>query len=161
MGRLFDAVSFMLAGVEINLYNGHAAVELEDMAHSYLAEHPGASLEPIAFVVGSKMDSQRLFNEIRRQAKQGRDKSELAAIFHVSLVNAIREMAAKAGVRKLCFSGGVFQNLVLNNLLESLLGNEFTLYFHRRFSCNDDSIAHGQIICDNLGATFARRNEQA
>jgi hydrogenase maturation protein HypF len=52
-------------------------------------------------------------------------------------------------MKRLAFSGGVFQNAVLVDLLIHHLSKDFTLFFHKELSPNDENIAFGQMILGN------------
>jgi hydrogenase maturation protein HypF len=70
----------------------------------------------------------------------------VAARFHVSLVQSVKMIAANWKVDSIAFSGGVFQNAVLVDLLLHHLSNEYRLLFHQQLSPNDENIAFGQLI---------------
>ena len=57
----------------------------------------------------------------------------------------IKNVAVRAGAKKIAFSGGVFQNAFLIDLVTILLHDEFELYFHRQLSPNDECIGFGQL----------------
>ena len=151
IGRLFDAVSYILTGLEINSYNGQAALHLENLAQKHLDSSQWQKLETLPFGDGLRLDGCSLFRSILLLKESGTDKSLLAARFHFTLVKKIKEVAQILDIKKLCFSGGVFQNKILNELLEYFLKEQFELYFHINYSPNDDSISHGQIIAACLG----------
>ena len=71
--------------------------------------------------------------------------SQIAAKFHISLVNLIGHEAEKQEVKKIAFSGGVFQNALLIDLIITLLQDDFELIFHQRLSANDENISYGQL----------------
>ncbi|HRN48929.1 MAG TPA: hypothetical protein PKW69_12910, partial [Niabella sp.] len=47
--------------------------------------------------------------------------------------------------KKIAFSGGVFQNVFLVDLIEEMLGKKYDLIFHKQLSPNDESISFGQM----------------
>ena len=51
-----------------------------------------------------------------------------------------------ANINKIAFSGGVFQNSLLVDLVIKFMGNEFDLFFHNEFSPNDEGIPFGQLM---------------
>jgi hydrogenase maturation protein HypF len=57
----------------------------------------------------------------------------------------VSSIAKNQNIKKIAFSGGVFQNALLIDLLIHLLGANFQLYFHKNFSPNDENIALGQL----------------
>jgi hydrogenase maturation factor HypF (carbamoyltransferase family) len=54
-------------------------------------------------------------------------------------------MALIHGIKKLAFSGGVFQNALLVDLLHEKLRKTHELYFHQQLSPNDECISFGQL----------------
>jgi hydrogenase maturation protein HypF len=65
----------------------------------------------------------------------------------VGLVHWIADVARQQKCRTLAFSGGVFQNALLNDLITGLLSDEFELLFHQELSPNDECIGYGQLAC--------------
>jgi hydrogenase maturation protein HypF len=54
-------------------------------------------------------------------------------------------------VKKVCFSGGVFQNhYLLNLMIDTFQDAGFKVYVHRRLPTNDGCISYGQVIVGNL-----------
>lgn len=147
-GRYFDGVAALLNLVNINSYEGEAALLLEQLASDYLNQAnfdiPGHYFheEIDQPVIPMKNVIQIIINDIR----SGKNKAAIAAKFHISFVSIIMKVALRHGVKKLAFSGGVFQNQVLIDLihLQSAKGSEY--YFHRQMPPNDECIAFGQIM---------------
>lgn len=90
---------------------------------------------------------------IVRGFRAGASVEELSALFHVELVGAVLAMAhfvAKEhsirGAMKVAFSGGVFQNAVLVELLERQRSRAFQPFFHQQLSPNDENISFGQLM---------------
>ena len=54
--------------------------------------------------------------------------------------------------KKLLFSGGVFQNVFLIDLIEDILSDVYELVFHQLLSPNDECISFGQLAFDRLNA---------
>ncbi len=147
-GRYFDGVASLLNLVNINTYEGEAALMLEQCAYNYLNknnykityhyfhEEIDGPLIPMKQVVFGIINDMRL----------GKDKEEIAAAFHASLVVIIEQVGNKLGVKKIVCSGGVFQNPVLIDLVSLQLEKVFKFFFHRQMSSNDECIAFGQLM---------------
>lgn len=134
VGRLFDAVTFLLGLAETQSYEGMAAVQLEQLARTALRKNP--ALAPYTFAY--------LREELIADLGV-RPTAEIAARFHCTLVDWVRQTAANQKTTRLTFSGGVFQNTLLVDLLiERLHGHQ--LYFHQQLPPNDENIAYGQLI---------------
>ena len=69
----------------------------------------------------------------------------MALNFHFTLVKCIEKIAIHNNSRNLAFSGGVFQNSVLIDLILEQLDGKFNLYFHKNKSSNDENISFGQL----------------
>ena len=69
----------------------------------------------------------------------------IAAYFHFLLIKYIEHIATIQSVEKIAFSGGVFQNGLLVDLLKHYLEGNFELYFHKALSPNDENISFGQL----------------
>ena len=121
---------------------------LEDEARKYLNEHDRNSISshfpiaedryktPVKFITKTML-SGMLQNE---------SKGKLSALFHILLVEFIKESMVKCRVKRAVFSGGTFQNGMLVDLLQEELGNDFSLYFHKQLSPNDENISFGQVM---------------
>jgi hydrogenase maturation protein HypF len=138
MGRLFDCVASLLGLCDKSSYEGEAALLLETCAAKAEADEPELRLTT-PFSLSSYL--KKLIEEI----KTGVPKERLAFRFHLALVDWIEQVAIHENTSKLAFSGGVFQNALLNKLIIEKLGERFQLYFHRQLSSNDECIGFGQL----------------
>ena len=156
MGRLFDAVACVILGVDRVSYEGEAAMLLESAASGHRLEQDiSLSMSYFAGLEELPMDVPLyLLQKLVDDLSEGREPGECSLRFHITLVDLVRHMALKLNLHHLAFSGGVLQNVLLNDLLLQLLSKEFKLYFHRELSPNDENIAFGQVVynvmSDNL-----------
>ena len=146
MGRVFDGVA-ALCGFPIRCtYEGEAAMLLETAALSFFEKHGWETETPYACRLDEGQISVRhLIEQVVRDRSAGADGERIAARFHGWVCEAVRRVAVQENIRSLAFSGGVFQNAVLTELLSLRLGKEFRLYFHREMPSNDENIGIGQI----------------
>ncbi|MGI8952076.1 MAG: carbamoyltransferase HypF [Chitinophagaceae bacterium] len=147
-GRYFDGVAALLNLVNINTYEGEAALVLEQQAHNYLIKN-NFKISDHYFeeeINQPQITMKKIIRSLVKDINAGKDKSEIAALFHNSLAVLIEKIANKIGIKKITFSGGVFQNSVLIDLVHLQLEKHFELYFHEQLSPNDESIAFGQIM---------------
>ncbi|MFN2458105.1 MAG: carbamoyltransferase HypF [Chitinophagaceae bacterium] len=147
IGRIFDAVASLLGLIDKTSYEGEAAMLLEEEAHRYFKnelEIPDAWLKEDG--LESPLKTQSSIRKILKKVKEGKNKSEIAAWFHVQLALPIKKIASQHKCDKVCFSGGVFQNGLLIDLLIKILGDKYQLYFNKDLSPNDENISYGQII---------------
>ncbi len=151
-GRLFDAAAFLILGIRENSYEAEAPMALEKAGSSC------PSAPPYRFALredGEKLllDPLPAFEEIltRKESPE-----RMALSFHRGLARGIAEVAFKlrerTGIKKLVFSGGVFQNNLLTGLLKEEAKNAgFEPVFHRRVPAHDGGIALGQAVLGGLG----------
>jgi hydrogenase maturation protein HypF len=92
------------------------------------------------------LSTQSLMKEIIIKIKDGENKPEIAAWFHVKLVLIIQRVADNSSCGKICFSGGVFQNGLLIDLVTKIVGKKHLLYFNKNLSPNDENISFGQLM---------------
>jgi len=148
MGRLFDAVSSLLGIMDKQTFEGEAAMHLEVSARKYFSntnyqEFPCFDHDKIAYHDLRPTD---LVTCILFDLFKGVDKNLIAAKFHVSLVMWIEAVADKEQCEKIAFSGGVFQNSLLVDLIILCLKKNYKLYFHEQLSSNDENISFGQLV---------------
>ena len=154
MGRIFDAVASLLGLADKVSYEGEAALLLEDLARRYCKEHGfafTADYFPDVFEKDGPGQTKNLFLQIVRDLNAGKEKAYIAARFHWYLVNIIAQTAKHQNIQKIAFSGGVFQNTLLLDMIEHLLAPDHQLYFHRQLSPNDENISFGQWASTNVG----------
>ncbi len=147
MGRLFDAVASLLLNINKTSYEGEAAIQLENLAKSYKnVKKP--NLSESYFSTSRHLPKNKavfLIEAILTDLKKGIRPDKIAYYFHISLVDLVRLVATKKSIPNIAFSGGVFQNELLIDMILSLLQDEFRLFFHKQFSPNDENISFGQM----------------
>ena len=143
VGRLFDATASLLGLCDRNSYEGEAAILLENHAASYELKNCKSFID-----VGSKgiFSPKNLISRIHEEKTRGESTEVLAVNFLFSLASVVKDMARRAGVRKVAMSGGVFQNSILVDMIRELMSDEFDTYFNVNLAPNDENIAHGQIM---------------
>jgi hydrogenase maturation protein HypF len=93
----------------------------------------------------------RLAETRMKQAAVGKtEAASLALAFHQAVAAAALEgarlMRERTGIRSIALSGGVFQNVLLNELLRPALAEAgFDVYAHRAVPPGDGCIAVGQV----------------
>jgi hydrogenase maturation protein HypF len=156
VGRLFDGVASLLDLGDKMSYEGEAAMLLEDLALSFFKKH-GLDFNESYISEGSsyyRVPTKTLIQNIvfdikngtSRNNREGKNRDLIAAKFHISLVKIIQKVAKNVGCKKLAFSGGVFQNSLLVDLIIHHLDSEFELFFHQQLSPNDECISFGQLF---------------
>ena len=149
VGRIFDAVASLLGIMDKQTYEGEAAMQLEAIATNYFKKH-GLNFSSSYFMEGAhhyRIPTKSLMTNIIMDLQKGKRKDFIAAKFHYSLMNLIKVIANNLKIRNIAFSGGVFQNCLLVDLILHHLKANFELYFHEQLSPNDENISFGQLVC--------------
>ena len=154
LGRIFDAAAAILGLVDRVTYEGEGPIRLEGAASRARAEGaavPGEemALSLLPFSEGFSIDSRPLLVELLAQRTR-RGIGELALLFHHAVAFASLEGARRlrraTGIADLALSGGVFQNLLLRELLLPLLKKEdFRVFLNEKAPPGDGGISVGQV----------------
>ena len=146
MGRFFDAVSALLGICDVQSYEGEAAMKLQAAAEKFTG--PSEAYEVI--LENGQIQAIHLVQQILKDIRKGLAVEEMAFKFHLSLVEMVRLTADHLKCDILAFSGGVFQNTLLVDLMIQQLGQEYSLHFHKQLSPNDENISFGQLMLYQL-----------
>ena len=149
IGRLFDAVASLLKLKDINSFEGEAAMILENEALSFYRENKNYKEAYSTKYENSLISVTHIVDQIIKDIKTNTNKNEIAFKFHLSLVQVIKLVADNYSVKNIAFSGGVFQNSLLIDLINQYLGNDYKLHFHQQLSANDENISYGQLVYIN------------
>jgi hydrogenase maturation protein HypF len=150
-GRLFDAVA-SIAGLrhEVN-FEAQAAIQLEAIAVSGLEEqYPFEISESDVW----QIDMRPAIENIVRDVLRGRPVGHIAALFHNTLaaivVEVCRRLGAAERLRRVCLSGGTFQNVyLLERTVAGLRSSGFEVFLHSKVPPNDGGISLGQAVIAN------------
>jgi hydrogenase maturation protein HypF len=142
-GRLFDAVAALIGVRREVTFEGQAAIELETIAESGERGRYEFGIEGDG---PWEIDFRPLVVEILRDVAPAPVK---AAKFHNTLTEATaevcRRMARETGLRRVCLSGGTFQNMrLLGTTTAALRRSGLEVYVHALVPPNDGGIALGQ-----------------
>jgi len=139
VGRLFDAVACLTGISNTNTFEGESAMRLEA-----LAERETSRAYYNVRWKDTILDTGNLLDQIILDIREGIRPEKIAYKFHIYLVDVIQSVVKSKGYRNIAFSGGVFQNSLLVDLLKSRL-NKYELFFHKELSPNDENISFGQL----------------
>ncbi len=160
MGRLFDAAASILSLIDIQSFEGEAAMLLEVVARRFVSTSGIDKLHlynensgPNQFV-SAKGILLKMIEDLQAQQSIG----FIAASFHLTLVQWIIDVAKKEECTSLAFSGGVFQNGLLVDLIHIICEDDYTLYFHQDLSPNDENISYGQYIYFKMTEKLVEKN---
>jgi hydrogenase maturation protein HypF len=146
VGRIFDAVSSLLEITDYNTFEGEAAMKLEAVAIKYLEDRKDFKESYSVFLSDSGIiKTSELFSGIVADMIKGCESGYIAAKFHMTLVQIIGKFLSRFNYQKVVFSGGVFQNNLLVDLIIRTLSDKYSVYFHKHLSSNDECIPFGQL----------------
>jgi hydrogenase maturation protein HypF len=150
-GRLFDAVAAALSlAPERCSYEAQAAMQLEAVAKPELIAE--LSPYPFTFIEDNgllEIDPAPMWTALLDDLQQEADVATMATRFHLGLADAFVKstviLARKYHVKKIALSGGVFQNrLLFENVQSNLQANGFDVLTHRQLPANDGGLSVGQ-----------------
>jgi hydrogenase maturation protein HypF len=144
MGRFLDGLASILGICQFNSYEGEAALKLEALASNY--RHHSFEYYPMS-IVNNRLQHDLMLSYLFEDLDNKNDVSLIAWKIFCSLAKAIENISLRFGIKKIAFSGGVFQNELLSDLINKSLGKKNELYFHQQLSPNDECIGFGQIAC--------------
>jgi hydrogenase maturation protein HypF len=151
MGRLFDAVSWILGFTKPITYEGQAAIALEEMAD----ETDEIYTWDIHYGKSSIILLQPMIREIVSDVLNNRHYTEISARFHNTLIDMFHQLShhllKQWHLDKIILSGGVFQNKRLaSGLKHSLKKSNLDVYLPLKLPCNDGAISLGQAYVGNF-----------
>lgn len=147
MGRLFDAAAAILNVASKNTYDGESAFALQVLAENSKLRN----WEPFCLPVeGNMLDASSLLEILMAELKAGGKAADLAMRFHQTVVQWIAWVADTSQIENVAFSGGVFQNSLLVDLIVDRMKSSHNLYFHNLMPPNDENIAIGQIAMTTI-----------
>lgn len=147
VGRMFDAIASLMDITDYNTYEGEAAMLLEAQATGYLDKQEDFNSHyEVQILDNGIFNTADIISGICTDKLNGIDTQQIAAKFHYSLVITLRRFMDKYKYGKVAFSGGVFQNNLLVDLIQKTFSGNKSVYFHDQLSPNDECIPFGQMI---------------
>lgn len=153
MGRLFDAMSYLLLGTERNRYEGYAPLQLQHSAQRGLDNSAPFAI-PLRqdgdLLVGDWQPAWRdfFFRTFFSVSAQNAPASvqQQALAFHRGVADWALALAQRFNVDHLSLSGGCFQNRLLQSLLLERAGQSaMHLMWPATVPLNDGGLALGQV----------------
>lgn len=141
IGRLFDAVASLLNITDYNSYEGEAAILLENIVENYDLKSCESYLNS-----SEEFSAKQIISNIYKDILIGISNKTIIHNFLFTLGNYIVEFAKNNNYKHIAFSGGVFQNTTLVDMIIELAPKEIKLYFHSNLSPNDENISFGQLM---------------
>lgn len=160
LGRIFDAAAAILGLVEKVSYEGEGPIRLEGRAlkarlagSQSLSAAKAGRLLPLVPSPGDQrlflIDSKPLLAHLLER-RGGPAVEELGLLFHecvaLASLEGARQMREATGMRRLALCGGVFQNLLLRDLLIPLLKESgFEVLLNQKVPPGDGGLSVGQV----------------
>jgi len=146
IGRFFDAVASLIDVCQFNSYEGEAPMKLEALADESFSEYYRFSFNKQQSLVEVDVIIKGIVNDIQEQ----RSKEYISSKFHFTIAKMVfdlcKKMKNESGIDAVALSGGVFQNVVLVNMIKRVFSSsEFTLFWNEKVPPNDAGIALGQV----------------
>jgi len=159
LGRVFDAAAAILGLVDRVSYEGEGPIRLEGLGLRARMEgnQPSAfTMMDLVPFLPSPGDGRSFLADPRRllafimEERRRAPVEELAFLFHWCIAAAslegARRMREITGIRRVALSGGVFQNLLLRELLLPLLiQSGFEVFLNRKVPPGDGGLSVGQV----------------
>jgi hydrogenase maturation protein HypF len=151
MGRLFDCISAILGVTSEITYEAEAAINLE-----YTATTGVKGSYPYRIIVGDPLviEVRDTLDAILKDKRKRISNGIISAKFHNTIVAFSLDVAGnlrkKHRTKQVCFSGGVFQNrYLLNLMIKRFEASGFRVFTHHLLPTNDGCISYGQVIAGN------------
>ena len=156
MGRVFDAMASILDLTDFNSFEGEGAMLLEKIAQSFFDTygHESVTSYELKEMKNNSFSFAPVIRQVLEDKRNGIPAGLISVKFHRSLVAIIAEVIQGSGCLKVGFSGGVFQNAFLVDLLFECLGSKYQLLFHEQLSPNDENISLGQMAWFHIKNQF-------
>jgi hydrogenase maturation protein HypF len=143
VGRLFDAVASLLNICDFNTYEGEAAILLENLVLEYDLKECNTYC---SVSKDNRISSKELLSNLYNDFKNGNSRENIIANFLFTLASIVFQIAKNKNIDQIAFSGGVFQNTTLIDMINVLSQNQYKLYFHKDLPPNDENISFGQLM---------------
>ena len=151
MGRLFDAAAALLGFTREATFEGQAAMWLEQLARC----EPDAKAYSFPFI-DNQLDFRPLLQSVALERARGRKISAIARSFQRGIAEGLRDaltvICSSQQLDTIVLSGGVFQNELLLEDLQSLLAAEsLQVWTNHEVPPNDGGISLGQAALAAFG----------
>ena len=143
VGSLFDVVASLLGVCDLNTYEGEAAILFEN----YIVEYDINDCISYGSVLDNGLiPTKELFHNLYLDFKKGNSKENIIINFFYTLASLVFQFAKKYHYKHIAFSGGVFQNTTLIDMIKEIGEEEYKLYLNINLAPNDENISFGQIM---------------
>ena len=142
MGRFLDGIACILGIGNLQTYEGETAMKMEVLARQYKPEKEAYyDFE----IVDDEIQYIPFLEAFINDFVSSGDVPKICRKVLFSLARLVEVLADNFNIDRIAFSGGVFQNALLVDMIKKLLAGNKHLYFHIQLSPNDENIGFGQI----------------
>lgn len=142
MGRIFDAIACLCEICDLNTYDAQAPIVMEQYYDKNITEY-----YPFLILEDGSIDLKDMFQTLINEVFNNHEKNVIITKFFNTLVEIIFNMTTITSAKVLMFSGGVFMNKTLCEIIMQKFSNsEIKLFFHHFLPSNDSNISVGQVI---------------
>lgn len=152
MGRLFDAVAYILGFNKKITFEGEAAIYLENIASGNNVDSYEHSIDFINenYIINTDTIIIGIVEDLKKQIS----KEAISMKFHNTIINFTVDLCERLskdyGIKEVALSGGVFQNKILiYGIYNALEKKSFSVYINKKIPCNDQGISLGQLVIAN------------
>jgi hydrogenase maturation protein HypF len=158
LGRLFDAVSFLVGLCDCNRHEAEAAMTLEAAAADEPLGGEGLPIDIIERAGGLEWSPRPLIRGLVEQRQAGVAVAALAARFHEGVARGLADAAGRAaearGLRQVALSGGCFANRrLLHRVCALLEAHDVRVLYNRQVPSGDGGLALGQAFVAAVGCS--------
>ncbi|MGZ0014703.1 carbamoyltransferase HypF [Yeosuana sp. AK3] len=143
VGRLFDAIASLLNICNFNTYEGEAAILMESLIDSYDLSKCQAYCK---ISKNGLIPTKELIFNLYLDFQKGNSKENVILNFFYTLTSLVFQIAQKYQYKNIAFSGGVFQNTTLIDMIKEIGEVDYNLYFNINLAPNDENISFGQMM---------------
>jgi hydrogenase maturation protein HypF len=142
MGRFLDGIACILGIGSIQLYEGETVMKMEALARQHIPEKE----EFYNFDISDDgINFDRFLSHVIIEYISEDNVPKICRKVLFSMARLVEIFSEHFSVERIAFSGGVFQNALLVDMIKSLLDGKKQLYFHKQLSPNDECIGFGQL----------------
>jgi hydrogenase maturation protein HypF len=142
MGRFLDGIACILGIGSIQTYEGETVMKMEALARQFNPEKESF----YEFEIENGEILHRAFlEECINDFIASDNVPKICRKVFFSLAILVGQLSDHFGIDRIAFSGGVFQNALLVDMIKKLLDGKKQLYYHIQLSPNDECIGFGQL----------------
>ena len=144
---LLKKTAFLLLDLTRESYEGEAVFLLENAAYRYFRTNNFTKY--YSYLKENKIPKEftkNILQNLKLDIAKGYKTDFIAAKIHITIAHYITLVSNAEQVSKVCFTGGVFKNLWLVELLIAFMKPDFELFFHKDLPSSKENNRFGQLM---------------